>query len=88
MLAANQVDVVVPLVIVGSDVRGTVARVADRGVAREGHHRQSVGQGIADKIHAGNVEVGGGGKVQSRIPVFGVDKEASPAVARRVDDAR
>ena len=54
VLAANQGKIVVPLVIVGSDVRGTVARVADCRVAREGHYRQSIGQGIAGDLHAGN----------------------------------
>ena len=84
----HHVQVVVPLIVVRSDVRGAVSRVADWRVAREGHHRQSVREGIVRIDYAGNVEVGGGGEVQSRIPVFGVDKEASPAVARRVDDAR
>ena len=42
VLAANQGDIVVPLVVVGSNVRGTVARIAQRGIAAEGHYRQTV----------------------------------------------
>jgi hypothetical protein len=68
VLSAHQVEIVVPLIVVGSDIRGAVARVADRRVAREGIDRQSNGKGIVRINYAGNVELRGGSQPRIRPP--------------------
>src|ERR1039457_398934 len=74
VLAADEVDIVVPLIIIGSDLGGAVPRVPARRVAREGHHGQSVGEPIASHLYARDAELSG--KLQSRIPILRKDEES------------
>src|SRR5664279_1742515 len=80
VLAANQVDIVIKLIIVGSDLRGAVACVANGCAAREAEHRQAVGSWITGYLNAGNTKLRR--KIQASIPILRVDKEARPAEAR------
>lgn len=86
VLAKNPVDVVIRLIVIGADLRWVVAMITDQVVTGESVGGQAIGARVARANHAGNVKLRG--KVQSCIPVLGVDEEARPAEARGIDQRR
>ena len=79
----NQIDVVVKLIIVGSDLRGTIRRISERSVPSKSEHRESIRKWIARNLNTRNAELRG--EVQSRVLIRGDDKEPRPADARCVE---
>ena len=74
VLSPNQVHVVVKLVIVGSDLRGTVGGIPECSVARKRENRQPIGKRIAWNFHTRNAKLCG--KIQPRVLVCGNHKES------------
>src|SRR4029077_16894922 len=82
VLAANEVDVVVPLIIICSYLRGTIPSITNRRVARESHDGQSIGAWISSYLDPWNSELRR--KIQSRVPVLRDDEQSGPAEPCRV----
>src|SRR5580698_789605 len=83
MLATDKVYVVIPLVIIRSDMSGTIARVADWSCPSEIHDRQAVRLRIAGLDYSRNAELIR--EAEPCIPVLGINEEPGPTEARRVD---
>ena len=55
----NQIDVVVKLIIVGSDLRGTIRRISERSVPSKSEYRESIRKWVARNLNARNAEMSG-----------------------------
>src|SRR5580698_5599344 len=86
MLAPHEVDVVIELIVVGSDVSGAVTRVADRRIAGKGHNRKSVRSWIPGDFDSRNAKLRG--KIESRVPILCIYEKPGPSKAGRIDGRR